>query len=114
MPLPEFLKALVKSKLTAYCEAKVPLTVRHQVKLAFKFKGNTVELYEQRVAYNDTSIWIDCPVAKFRFSPTSQDWTLYYRDRNQHWHLFDEVEPDKSFEKILKEVDKDRTGIFWG
>lgn len=41
-------------------------------------------------------------------------WTLYYADRNSKWHLYYEIEPSADFDDLLREVDEDPTGIFWG
>jgi len=114
MPIPEFVKALVEKKLAEYCEAKIHPSVRDKLKLLFRFKGNSVELYEKRPYFRQTGEWVESPVAKFRYNQTVHEWTLYYRDRNCRWHIFDLVKPDKSFENLLKEVEKDSTGIFWG
>ena len=35
-------------------------------------------------------------------------------DRDSNWHLYDIVKPSANFEDILKELDQDPTGIFWG
>jgi hypothetical protein len=37
MPLSEFTKKLVETKLTEYCERKIPIDIRHQVKPGMDF-----------------------------------------------------------------------------
>jgi hypothetical protein len=41
-------------------------------------------------------------------------WTLYWRDRNLRFHLYEEVEPTSSIEDLLGEIERDPTAIFWG
>jgi len=114
MALPEFTKQLVESKLSSYCERRVPPHIRDRVKLAFKIRGKSVTLFEQRPVYWEKSKWIDIPVAQFRFNPSRSLWTLYCADRNSKWHEYLLTEPTRDFDVLLIEVEKDPTGIFWG
>lgn len=111
MALPELTKKLVEKTLTAYCENRFPSHVRDQVRLVFKFRGNNVTLLESRPSIHTPEIWVDVSIAQFRFDE-SKKWTLFCCDRNSKWHIYD-AEPS-NFEKLLKEVDADPTGIFWG
>ena len=114
MPLPIFTRKLVEARLEEYCEHKVPSHVRDKVRLSFKFRGNTVTLIEKRPAFMNPSEWVDIVVAQFRFDPKSKKWTLYCADRNSRWHEYWDQDPSRDFERLLREVDEDPTGIFWG
>lgn len=105
---------MIESKLLSYCEQKVPLHIRDQVKLAFKIRGNSVTLYEQRPVYREKAKWVDVPVAQFRFNLSRSLWTLFCADRNSKWHEYLPSEPTRDFDVLLAEVDKDPTAIFWG
>jgi hypothetical protein len=52
-------------------------------------------------------------VAQIRRQKTGE-WALYWRDRNGRWHKYDQVRPMKELPVILAELDRDRTGVFWG
>ena len=114
MPLPEFTKKLIETKLAEYCDQKIPLHVQDKVKLIYKITGNKATLIETRPFYCDPSIWTETPIAQFRFDLKTKKWALYFMDRNSRWHLYDLVEPSADFEDMLKGLDNDRTGIFWG
>jgi hypothetical protein len=114
MALPELVRRLVEEKLNAYCLKKVPAHVRDLVRLNFKIQGNNVTLFEERPAFGKANTWVDIVVAQFRFTQDKGTWTLYWADRNSRWHEYEEVLPSKNFDKLLLEVDKDPTGIFWG
>ena len=62
----------------------------------------------------DSSTWVGIPIAQFRFNPKNSKWTLYCADRNSRWHEYNDLDPDQEFETLLREVDADPTGIFWG
>lgn len=114
MALPAHTRKLVEGRLEKYCAQRVPLHVRHQVRLNFKFRGNSVTLFEVRPAFGAPDVWVDIKVAQFRFDPAHSVWTLYCADRNSKWHEYYEIEPSPNFDDLLEEVEDDPTGIFWG
>lgn len=114
MALSDTVKHQVDAVLRAYCEKRVPPHVRHQVRMSYDFRANTVTLYEDRVGFRDPSQWTHMPMAQFRHDPKSGAWTLYCADRNDRWHKYEPCEPSRRFETLLEEVDRDPTGIFFG
>ena len=114
MPLPPFVKQLVEKKLSAYSKTKVPAHLHNQIRLNFKFRGNTVTLFESRPAFGMPEKWVDIPVAQFRYDHADNLWTLYWADRNSRWHPDMEIDPVRNFDRLLQEVERDPTGICWG
>ena len=114
MALPQFIRAMVESKLGSYCEKKIPPHALDTVRLGFRFRGNSVTLFEERTAFMNPDTRVDIAVAQFRFDPRTSMWTLYCADRNSKWNDYFDLMPSKNFEDLLLEVDKDPTGIFWG
>lgn len=43
-----------------------------------------------------------------------KSWTLYWRDRNLRFHLYDLLAPSNRVGDLLNEIDRDPTCIFWG
>jgi len=60
------------------------------------------------------SIWTETPIAQFRFDRETKKWALYWMDRNSRWHLYDLIKTGADFDDMLKALDDDKTGIFWG
>jgi hypothetical protein len=114
MPLSEFTRKLVETKLTEYCERRIPVDIRDQVRLTFKIMRDKATLIETRPYFRDPSTWTENPVAQFRLDNNTQKWTLYCMDRNSRWHLYDITNPSADFDDMLKALDRDPTGIFWG
>jgi hypothetical protein len=114
MPLPEFTKKLIEEKLSKYCINHIPEHPRDKVKLIFNINGNEVTLIETRPDYRDPSLWTENLVAQFRFDNDKKQWLLYFSDLNKRWYLYDLIKPSTDFDVLLKEVDWDPGGIFWG
>jgi hypothetical protein len=114
MALSQFTKELVGAILGPYCERRIPPEVRDEVKLGFKFRGNSVTLFEQRHPYHSPTKWVEIVVAQFRYDQSTGLWSLYCADRNSRWHEYYEFEPCANFEELVQEVDEDPTYIFWG
>jgi hypothetical protein len=114
MPFSEFTIKLIETKLTGYCDRRIPEDMRHQIRLIYKIARDKVTLIETTPYFQDPSIWTETPLAQFRFDDKTKKWTLYCSDRNARWHLYDLLEPSVDFDDMLKALDTDRTGIFWG
>lgn len=114
MALSELTRKQIDRILTKYCSERLPVYLHDQLRLGFKFRGNSVTLYEERPGFGKPEIWVEIVVAQFRFNPGTKKWVLYYPDRNSKWHEYEMIEPSRNFETLLKEVHEDPTCIFWG
>jgi hypothetical protein len=54
------------------------------------------------------------PVARLRYVKARREWSLYWRDRNSKFHIYDQAPPTSSIQDLLDEVEADPTNIFWG
>ena len=114
MPLPKLEQKLTEESLSRFCESRVPSHLRDKIRMGFHFRATTALIYETRPSYFDVSKWIEHPVAKFRYHLGARHWTLFWCDRNQKWHLYNQIKPAKSLQTLLDEVTRDPTHIFWG
>ena len=114
MALSNKIQDMAQHKLQAFCEQRIPLHVRDRVRLNCASRGSVVTLFEERIGFRDSSKWTQNPVAQFRHNPKTKEWTLYCADRNGRWHLYAYSEATKNIDDLIKAVDEDQTGIFWG
>ena len=114
MALPDVTRARVEKRLREYCENKVPPERRDEHRVGFKVRGNSVTLFEEKPSFFVSFGWVDIKVAQFRYDPKKKEWTLHCADRNSRWRQYHFLEPNKDFEVLLEEVEKDPTCIFWG
>ena len=110
MALPETEKFRADKLLAAFCERRVPLHVRDQIRLLYNIQRNKIILIETRSVYDDPSRWTEMPVAQFEYSEAAKTWSLYGYNRNDR-----RLPVAKgALDVLIEEVDRDRTGIFWG
>ncbi len=114
MPIPALEKRRVEHLLSEFCDKRVPVHVRHNVRLFFRFAGHSVVLIERRPHFQTPCVFTESAIAKFKFDVAQHDWSLYWRDRNSQWHFYEPTGPHRRFIALLTEVDQDPTGIFWG
>ncbi len=114
MELQKNIKDLVQHKLLAFCEQRVPHHVRDQVKLSIESRENVFTLFEESVRFNNPSQWTKSSIAQFRYKSKAKEWVLYCLDRNSRWHIYQYSKPTKNMDDLLKTLDEDSTGIFWG
>lgn len=116
MPLPDVTRKMVEKKLGKFCEERIPPHVRSEIRLGYHFRANTVTLWEERPPFRglDLDEWSRMTIAQFRFNPKDMRWTLFFSDRNSRWREYHDLEPDRDFGVLLREVEDDPTCIFWG
>jgi hypothetical protein len=114
MSLSEFTRKLIEVKLSKYCIDCIHEDARDNLRLIFNIKEDIVTLTLSRPYFRDPSKWAERSVAQIRFDNGNKQWLLYFIGRNNSWHLYDLIEPSTNFDDLLKELDRDPTGIFWG
>ena len=114
MPIPAPIQLKADQELTAYCVAKIPVHIQDRVKLSISWRGGNATLIEHRPYFLDPSQWIESPVAQLRFDAAAGLWSLFCRDRNQRWHPYGSMPSSTHLHKLIAELDRDPTGIFWG
>jgi hypothetical protein len=100
----------------AYCEQRVPPHALYQVRMEAVVDRHAVTLVERRAPWRPEfgPEWTRSPVARLRWSVSRREWTLFWRDRNHRWHRYKYTAPTTEIARLLEEIDRDPTGIFWG
>jgi hypothetical protein len=104
------------TRIQRFVDARVPPHAALQVRLEVEVQGVAVTIVERRAPWRPDfgPEWSHFPIAKLRYSPTHQEWTLFWRDRNLNWHRYDRVGAAAHVDPLLAEIDADPTAIFWG
>ena len=102
-------------KIRKYAENKVPARVRDKIRMEVDVRGKSVTIVECRPPWHEMvgPEWTRHGVARMKYSSDTNEWTLFWADRNARWHVFDLIDPGP-IDKILNEIELDQTCIFWG
>jgi hypothetical protein len=102
------------ARIRKYCQAQVPAHLRDQVRIEATVRGNSVTIFDCRPLWNaNLTEWSKVRVVQLRYSASTHDWSLYWADRSGRWHRYDDLRPGR-IDQVLREIESDPTGIFWG
>jgi len=104
------------ARIRRYCDGRVPVRLRDQIRIELEVHGRSVTILECRAPWTREigPEWTRFPVARLRRVETRGVWMLDWRDRNLRWHRYDRVDPSPHLDPLLAEIESDPTGIFWG
>jgi hypothetical protein len=104
------------ARVRRWCRQRVPEHARDQLRVECDISPRHLTIVECRPPWRpDTgSEWTRLPIARLRYTQATRTWTLYWRDRNLRFHLYDQLEPSPDIGDLLDEIDRDPIAIFWG
>lgn len=114
MPLPQLLKKQAEKLLAEYCRTRVPTWLKEELRLDFTIDEDSATIYQERRSCQGSCEWFRFPLAKFRYSKDLNQWSLHHCDENQQWRLYLNISPNLDLSKLIKAVDDDPLGFFWG
>lgn len=104
----------IRDVVRDFCESRVPLQVRDQVCLLYAIEGHSVIIRESRPDWGDPTNWIEMDVAKLRYVPKSNEWKLYWKRASGKWWLYEPRTRSRTLSAMIKEIDADEHGCFFG
>lgn len=91
-----------------------PPHIRPQLDLGFRLEGQSVEIFEVRPYWRDSSERIEKPVAKATYVKRASEWRIYWQRADLKWHRYDPHPIASSLEEFLEVVDEDACCCFFG
>lgn len=110
--LSDFQRALAEQLLRPFCA--VPAHAATMVRKGLRFESAAVILFEARPRCDSPEDWIEHPVAKFVFVKRSGEWRLLCQMRDLRWHSYAPLPEASDLARLVAEVGRDPTGMFWG
>jgi hypothetical protein len=114
MAIPELTRRRAERLLQQLIDRRVPPHVRNEIRMSVETRGNNITLFEHRPVWRMPDKWTDGKVAQFRYEPTSERWTLLWSDRHGRWLRYEGKRPAADIATLIREVDEDPVGAFWG
>lgn len=116
MNLPLHTERLAERRLARYCERVCPPSFQRQVKLGWRLEGVVATLFEIKSAWctlSDVAHRESC-IARFVYEPRDGSWRFQYFERERGWRSYRRLPRSRDFMALLREIDADPAGIFWG
>ncbi len=114
MAIPELTRRRAEKLLQQLIERRISPRVRDQIRMSVETRGNNVTLLEHRPVWRMPGKWTDGKVAQFRYDLASERWTLYWSNRHGRWLRYPPKRPTANIATLIREVDEDPAGAFWG
>ena len=112
MAIPELEMARVARRLDAYCE-RMPARLGDEARYGWRVRGNHVSVSEERPNWNGLPGEVTVhDIARFRYDPAADLWTLRWRDGKGRLQAYEGAEEIRSFEGLVDhlEAGHDRGG----
>ncbi len=101
-------------KVKRYCRARIPDTLKDEVRLEVTTRGKSVSIHECRPVWRGApGEWTRMPIAQLRYEDDGT-WTLYFGDRNNKWAMYFDLDGHQPVDVIINELETDPTCLFWG
>ena len=111
MPVPE----IDLQRITKWCLAETSPLHSDQLRVEADVTAAAVTIVETRPPWDDpTGEWTRFPIARLRYTATTGEWTLYWRDRHLRFHRYDRTPPSRQVQALLDVVADSGDPIFWG
>jgi hypothetical protein len=80
---------------------RVPGHARSQIRYEFDLADRSATLLECRPPWDGVGdVWTRWPSARLRYTSSRKEWSLYWRDRNLKFDLYDLVQPTPTLEAV--------------
>ncbi|MCC6318520.1 MAG: DUF3024 domain-containing protein [Gemmatimonadaceae bacterium] len=103
-------RTLFDPRCTPHPDPRIASQLRH----AYRLEGPAVIYFESRPDWRGGPEWMVHDIAKFRFTKSTGQWSLYCQFRDLKWHGYEPLPHHASLAVLLAEVERDPTCIFFG
>ncbi|MCB9662813.1 MAG: DUF3024 domain-containing protein [Alphaproteobacteria bacterium] len=91
-----------------------PEHLRDKLRLEVEIDGHKVRIVEVRPSYRDPTQETRSGVAQFTYTRTQDRWTLHWKRADAKWHAWKPASHLVTLPALVRIVDEDAHGGFWG
>ncbi|MDT0293735.1 DUF3024 domain-containing protein [Mesonia ostreae] len=105
-----------ESSIKKYINSLRPddLEIHKQLDFGYAYDGKTCILYEIRPVWNNPEEIQHIEYAKIRYYKSRQEWNLYWMRASLKWELYQPFPKASHIEKMIKCIEEDEYGCFYG
>jgi len=115
MPLNDIERAQVQATVGAMVERQQPPPeIQDQLRIEMEIDGHRVRVWTVRPQYMNPTETVRSAVAQFTYVRTRDAWTLHWMRADGKWHRWRPEESTGPLADLVRIVEEDRAGAFWG
>jgi len=97
------------------CRRSSPPEHADQLRFVYDIDGHAVSIFEERPPWDGRpGAWTRHGVARFRYFRSRGEWHLYWMRRDLKWHLYQPDSAAADLRALVRVVERDRYGAFFG
>lgn len=115
MAISEFEEKRCESEMEKFMSShRPPAHLRNEVDLSYRLVNQSIEIFEIRPHWKNTSEKIETPVAKATYVKSQKIWRVYWQRSDLKWHKYEPCPEVKLLEEFLTLVGDDSHSCFFG
>jgi len=104
----------IDASVGAMCRRRSPARFADKLRVVYEVEGHSISVFEERPDWCQPDVWRRMGVARFRYFRSRDEWTLYWMRRDLKWHVYDPETRKRDLATLVRVVDQDRYGAFFG
>ena len=96
------------------CRRRVPARLNDRLKLGYAIKNHQVVIMESRLWHESDAEWFEMEIAKLLYVAKRKEWKLYWKRASGKWWLYHPYSNLKSLSAMVREIELDSDGCFFG
>ena len=115
MAFSEFEQKRFHRIVEAYVESRRPPPhLRNELDIAFRFTGQSFEIFEIRPMWRSPDETVEQPIIKATYIKRRNIWAIYWQRADLKWHRYEPEPEAQSIEDALDVAERDEYGCFYG
>ena len=106
---------MIDSTVGELCRRRSPAQFADQLRFVYDIDGHAVSIWEERPPWDGRpGDWTRMGIARFRFFRSRGEWQLYWMRADLKWHVFEPEPLRRRLATLVKVVEDNPYGAFFG
>jgi hypothetical protein len=106
---------LIHKLVGEFCQKRCPEDIKDKVRLSYTIGNYAIVISEERPPFRDEGgKWSLLEIAKLRYVRVRNEWQLYWKRASGKWWPYEPHSTSKALSAMIKEIDLDSDGCFFG
>ena len=114
MAFSEFELKRIDKVVGGLCRSKSPEALQDRLRYEYLIQDNDVFITEIRPHWKDPEQQTETGLALLHYQAETQIWSLFWQRINQQWVPYESHFEDRVLDHLIKEIDEDAFGVFFG